>query len=183
MTSLAPGQFTIFVGDRLSARGDLLVVSKAARRLNAGEYLVLSDETGRPFDLDLRGSATEIAARYRPGPEMGGRRRGRPKLGVTAREVTLLPRHWDWLATQPGGASATLRRLVEEARRAHADTDAARRAQERTYRAMTELAGNFADYEEAARALFRDDRASFDALIGLWPQDVQSYLRELWREV
>ena len=105
--------------------------------------------------------------------------RGRPRLGVTAREVTLLPRHWDWLATQPGGASAALRRLVDQARRDSGGADAIRQAQEATYRVMTTLAGDFPDYEEATRALFANDRQRFAQLTAGWPGDIGDYIREL----
>jgi hypothetical protein len=105
--------------------------------------------------------------------------RGRPKLGVTAREVTLLPRHWDWLASQPGGASATLRRLVDQARREAGASDAMRQAQEATYRVMTTLAGDLPGYEDATRALFANDRPRFDQLTAGWPTDIGDYAREL----
>jgi hypothetical protein len=179
MTLPAPHGFSVFVGHRLIARGDLLTVAKAARAAINDQPLVLSDETGRPFDLDLRGTALEVSVRYAAG-EASERRRGRPKLGVTAREVTLLPRHWDWLASQPGGASAALRRLVEEARRAYVDTDETRRVQERVYRAMTSLAGDLAGYEEATRAVFRSDREAFNQQTADWPPDLRAYLFDLW---
>ncbi len=70
------------------------------------------------------------------------RGRGRPKLGVVAREVTLLPRHWDWLNAQPGGASVALRKLVEQARRANGDADRARAAREAAYHFMSAMAGD-----------------------------------------
>ena len=92
------------------------------------------------------------------------RGRGRPKLGVVAREVTLLPRHWDWLNSQSGGASVALRKLVEAARLAGDDKDRTRHAQEAAYRFMTALAGNLPGYEEATRALYAADPARFDAI-------------------
>jgi len=104
---------------------------------------------------------------------------GRPKLGVTAREVTLLPRHWEWLAEQPGGASAALRRLVEEARRTHAGRDAARRAQEAAHRVMSALAGDLPDYEEALRALYAGDAEAFATRIADWPARVKHYVGRL----
>jgi hypothetical protein len=94
-----------------------------------------------------------------------------------AREVTLLPRHWDWLAKQPGGASVALRKLVEDARR---DGRGDRRArQEAAFRFMAALAGNAPGYEEATRALFADDAAAFDAHSRLWPADVRDHARRL----
>jgi len=100
---------------------------------------------------------------------------GRPKLGVVAREVTLLPRHWEWLAAQPGGASVALRRLVDAARHASPVANRVRRAREATYRFMTAVAGDLPRYEEAIRALFAGDGARYDAVIGGWPNGVQLY--------
>ena len=92
-----------------------------------------------------------------------------------AREVTLLPRHWDWLASQPGGASVALRRLVDEARHANPVADRVRQAREATYRFMTAIAGNQPGYEEAIRALFAGDGARYHGLIAGWPLDVRYY--------
>src|SRR3546814_490284 len=105
------------------------------------------------------------------------RGRGRPKLGVTAREVTLLPRHWDWLAAQPGGASVALRKLVEQAMRD--DRQTRRAAQEAAYRVMTALAGDLPGYEEAIRALFAGDRQRFEQQIAGWPADLRDYVTRL----
>ncbi len=104
---------------------------------------------------------------------------GRPRLGVVAREVTLLPRHWEWLGGQPGGASVALRKLVEQARKANGGRDRQRRAQEAAYRFMSALAGDLAGFEEAIRALFAGDRARFDQLVAPWPVDVGEYARRL----
>ena len=171
------GAFTVFVGDRLLARGDLGRVARAAHEHAEAQPAAFDDATGRAIDLDLRGSAEDAAARVSPQPAKPSR--GRPKLGVTAREVTLLPRHWDWLSDQPGGASATLRRLVDEARRRSGGADAARQAQEAAYRVMTALAGDLPGYEEAVRALFALDAARLSDEISAWPQDVAAYVREL----
>ena len=105
--------------------------------------------------------------------------RGRPRLGVVAREVTLLPRHWDWLALQPGGASAALRRLVEDARRQTTGLDAARTAQEALYRAMSALAGNAPGFEDASRALFAGETARLEAIVATWPPDIAAYILRL----
>ncbi|GHE04331.1 hypothetical protein U879_00490 [Defluviimonas sp. 20V17] len=158
---------TAFRAGRRVAAGGMAEVAKAL----AGQdpALVIDDATGRVVDLDLSGGAAAIAARYAPTP----RGPGRPKLGVVAREVTLLPRHWDWLNAQPGGASATLRRLVEAARRS---PDArARVAQERTYHALQALAGDLPGYEEALRALFAGDTDRFAACVAAWPEDLRTY--------
>jgi hypothetical protein len=96
-------------------------------------------------------------------------------LGVVAKEVTLLPRHWDWLNLQPGGASVALRKLVEEARRTSGHHDRVRAAQESAYRFMSAVAGNLSGFEEAARALFAYDRRRFSQMIAAWPDDVRDY--------
>ena len=117
---------------------------------------------------------------------MAPRRPGRPKLGVVAREVTLLPRHWEWLNSQPGGASVALRKLVEEARRANSGKDRLRRAQEAAYRFMSTMAGNEPGFEEAARALFAGRQEPFEALVRGWPKDVREHAKKLaagvWQE-
>jgi len=129
------GRFAVFAGGRLLGRGDFEQVARAAHRHAREQPTVFDDLTGRVVDLDLRGSVEQAAVRISPPAAKPSR--GRPRLGVTAREVTLLPRHWAWLATQPGGASAALRRLVEAARRESGGADAVRQAQEAAYRVMT----------------------------------------------
>lgn len=173
------GRYTVFAGGRIIGQGRLAEVARAAHAARSQTLLIFQDDTGRPVELDLRGSAEEVVARLAPAPNAQRPARGRPRLGVTAREVTLLPRHWDWLAAQPGGASAALRRLVDQARRETGAADALRQAQEVTYRAMTTLAGNLPGYEEATRALFAADRARFDDLTAPWPKDIGDYVREL----
>ena len=136
-----------------------------------GDYLVFDDETGRQLDLDLR------AVKSLPSPDSQAepRGRGRPRLGVIAREVTLLPSHWDWLNVQPGGASVALRKLVDAARRTSGDRDRVRAAQESTYWFISAIAGNLPGFEEATRALFAYDRRRFGDLISGWPEDIRDY--------
>lgn len=162
-----------FAGAVRIASGALAETAAAARRAHDQDphatILVFSRETGAVVDLDLRGTEQQVAARYRR-PESPPVRRGRPKLGVVAREVTLLPRHWEWLARQPGGASITLRRLVEAARKA--DAGAARARAELAYRFMSAMAGDRPGFEEAARALFAGDRSGLAARLSHWPADI-----------
>jgi hypothetical protein len=186
--------FTAFMGHRLLAAGPLaevaLAVMNASRRPAAPPIIIFNDATGRPLDLDLRGSEREIVARLpqtAPDPEIAAdgtaaaepRGRGRPKLGVVAREVTLLPRHWEWLGAQPGGASVALRKLVDEARRASGDLDRARAARDAAYHFMSVMAGNLAGFEEASRALFADDRRGFVGLVAGWPDDIRDHVVKL----
>lgn len=168
-----------FDGDIAFSRGPLAAVAVAVKaRIDAdpaAQPLVFDDATGAVIDLDLRGDADAIVARLvPPGPPRG---RGRPKLGVVAREVTLLPRQWDWLARQPGGASAALRRLVDDARRTGAaDPRAARDA---AYRFMSAMAGDRPGFEEAARALFAGDHTSFASQAASWPADIRGHVERL----
>jgi len=142
------------------------------RQRPQGEVLVFDDTTGSQIDLDLRGRPPKIEDE-RQVPEPRGR--GRPRLGVIAKEVTLLPQHWDWLNLQPGGASVALRKLVDEARRTSGDRDRVRAAQEAAYRFMSAAAGNLPGFEEATRALFAYDRRKFAQLIADWPADVRDF--------
>jgi hypothetical protein len=172
---------TAFVGQRRLVTGPLgevaLTVKRALETGAAEPLLIYDDTTGRAIDIDTRGSDTEVLARLAP-PTLPAepRGRGRPKLGVVAREVTLLPRHWDWLNAQPGGASVALRKLVEEARRANGDRDRTRAAQEAAYRFMSAMAGDLPGFEEAARALFASDRTRFNQLIADWPSDIRDHV-------
>jgi hypothetical protein len=176
-----PATWTLFAGDQRLVTGAPLDVAAtaqaAAQREYEGPVLAFDDLTGKVVDLDLRGSAAELAARY--APEVAARPRGRPKLGVVAREITLLPRHWEWLGAQPGGASVTLRKLVEQALRADSGPADRKASQETAFRFMSSMAGDLPGYEEAIRALFADDRPGFDTHVAKWPQDVVAYARRL----
>lgn len=166
---------TAFAGAAVVATGLSADVTTAVRTLHEQDdertVLVFDDVTGEQVDLDLRVTAAPVEPERR-GP-------GRPKLGVVAREVTLLPRHWEWLAAQPGGASVALRKLVEQARRDNERGDRVRRSREATYRFMTAMAGNEPGYEEACRALFAGDRERFAARVDAWPADIASYANRL----
>jgi hypothetical protein len=189
-------QCTAFEGSRRIASGELRHVAVRVKEVIEGgaqePVLIFDDTTSRVVDVDLRGTVEEVLARLaRPsggsGPEgeksapeqESPRGPGRPKLGVVAREVTLLPRHWEWLNSQPGGASVALRKLVEQARRANEGKDRVRQAQEVTYRFMSAMAGDQPGYEEAIRALYAQDQARFYGLILPWPQDVRDHVRKL----
>lgn len=188
MPDLASTRCTAFDGPRLLARGPLadvaLAVKAALAKSPMASLLTFEDASGRVIDLDLRGTDAEVVSRLarhrRDGDDTApARGRGRPKLGVVAREVTLLPRHWEWLATQPGGASQALRRLVEQARRSDDGRTRLRIAQEAAYRFMSAMAGDLPGFEEASRALFAADRDRFAQHIAAWPGDVEAYAQEL----
>jgi uncharacterized protein len=178
--------YTAFAGDRRIVSGPRDRMLRGTwRRLHAGEsqtVLIFDDETGRQVDFDLRGSADEVVARAgRARSEAPAPTRGRPRLGVVPREVTLLPRHWEWLEQQPNGISAALRRLVDEARKREPEKEQARRARDAASCFMTAMAGNRPGYEEASRALFAGDRARFTVLVRPWPRDIRAHLERLLR--
>jgi uncharacterized protein len=196
MDATVTSSYTVFAGTHRITSGTLADVAAAARRaLDAGSQepiLIFDDETARVVDVDLRGTPEDIAERFggaRNGEGADGsspyretltpRGRGRPKLGVVAREVTLLPRHWEWLASQPGGASAAVRRLVDAARQTSVDKDRSRAAKEIAYRFMSAMAGNEPGFEEATRALFANNAARFVEMTASWPRDVRDYARRL----
>lgn len=178
-----PATYTAFAGVRRLAAGDSRTVAAAVREAQAsGEsVLVFEDCTGRQVEVDPLSDVPQIAGAPAEAGDPTPRGRGRPKLGVVPREVTLLPRHWDWLSAQPGGASAALRRLVDEARRGSAQADEARRAQQAAYGAMSALAGDLPGFEEASRALFAGDQERLEGYLSDWPVDIGKYVRRLAR--
>lgn len=186
--SLPPRTLIAFDGERRLAVGSTDRVVRAAKRAVdagiAGPLQVFDAHSSRPVELDLRGSEAEMMARLGDASEAPvARGPGRPRLGVTAREVTLLPRHWDWLSREPGGASATLRRLVEQAMRGDGAGARAhvREAGESVDRFMLAMAGDRPGYEEASRAFWRGNRAEFERLTEHWPADVRDHLHALAR--
>jgi hypothetical protein len=190
-----PKSCTAFAGTRQIATGGLNEVTLKAQELVSRDplvpVLIFDDTTSHVIEVDLRGTAEDLrrriaAAEPVPVPandhaaaNEGPRGPGRPKLGVVAREVTLLPRHWEWLASQPGGASVALRKLVEEAKRANQGKDRLRRARESTYRFISAMAGNEAGFEEATRALFVGNGERFAELVAAWPVDVGNHAKKL----
>lgn len=191
-TPLSSDPHTAFEGHRILATGRLadvaLAVKQAMSMRRNHTILAFQDSSGKQVDLDLSGDDAQILARHAPadttapaGEEADAtpRGRGRPKLGVVPREVTLLPRHWEWLGAQPGGASVALRKLVEQARRDNEAQDARRQRQEAAYGFMASMAGDLPGFEEATRALYAEDRERFARQIAQWPQDVRDYAMSL----
>jgi len=183
-------QFTAFTGSHKIASGTLADTLRAVKSLirnpESTPVLIFDDSDGRQVDFNLEGSEADILSRleahplFQPTqPDPGPRSPGRPKLGVTSREVTLLPRHWDWLEQQPQGSSAALRRLVEDARKRDPGQERQRRSRDASYRCMMSLAGDLPGFEEASRALFRGDKASFDRRLEGWPPDIAAHLQAL----
>jgi hypothetical protein len=185
---MANGNCTAFRGTRRIAFGPVAeVAAKVKAVIDKGEpsmILIFDDATAEPVEIDFRGSVQDVVARLTArsdGERCQDQPRGpgRPKLGVVAREVTLLPRHWDWLAQQPGGTSVALRKLVEVARRANSGEYRRREAEASAYRFMAAMAGNELGFEQAARALFRGNHDQFTAIIARWPRDVADYIEKL----
>lgn len=181
MSDLHTKLCTVFDGSRRLVSGplaDVAPVFKKALEKGSTQVFLFDDASGRAFDIDIRGSVADVLARLsRPTQRGEERGPGRPKLGVVAREVTLLPKQWEWLSAQPGGASVTLRKIVDEARRsAKARVRAARDA---AYHFMSAMAGDRAGFEEAVRALYADDRGRFASLTAEWPKDIREHATRL----
>jgi hypothetical protein len=178
--------YTAFAGQRRLAAGPLAEIALAVKRAEGGAapILIYDDATGKAIDLDTRGSETEVATRYAAAAApLEVRGRGRPKLGVVAREVTLLPRHWEWLGAQQGGASVALRKLVDEARKREDGWAEAKRAQRRAqdaaYHFMSAMAGDLPGFEATIRALYAGDRKAVETEIAAWPADIRDHALKL----
>lgn len=191
-----PAHCVAFEGSRCIASGNVAEVARKVKEvLDRGErepILIFDDLSSELVEIDFRGTMEDVLKRLEPAITRGEsdatkpgaekvlqRGPGRPKLGVVAREVTLLPRHWEWLNDQPGGASVALRKLVEQAKRVNRDRDQIRHAQEATYRFMSAIAGNLPAFEEAARALFAGDSKRFNSLVASWPRDIRNHSLKL----
>lgn len=172
-------QLALFAGPQMIVMGGRDEIAGTIARLrtqgDARSLLVFDSATGEQVDLDPR----ERSVLDAEADEASTRGPGRPRLGVVSREVTLLPRHWEWLNAQPSGASAALRRLVDQARRENESADRVRRSQEAAFRFMTAMAGNEAGFEEACRSLFAGDEHGFRSHVEGWPADVARFAARL----
>ncbi len=199
MKNILAKTFTVFAGPAKIARGSLTDIAKKIKTKypdsQRNDFLIFNDSTGQQIDINLRGSLATVLKRLEgehltetaneqisdvtSSPDEARSGPGRPKLGVVAREVTLLPRHWEWLSQQPGGASVTLRKLVEDAKKKNSHKDSARRSQEAAHKFMTAMAGDLIGFEEALRALYAGQGEKFKDLIKPWPKDIRLYTIEL----
>ena len=191
MSAQEERRYTVFSGTKRIESGSLAEVATAAKRAADADseawVYIFDDQTGERIDIELRGSLEDVLENLPVGTPTRGaaegaptqRGPGRPKLGVVSREVTLLPRHWEWLNMQPGGASVALRRLVDEARSVHGGRDVLRQSREAAYRFMSAMAGDSVGFEEATRALFAGNRRAFDEHTTTWPEDVREHAIEL----
>lgn len=168
--------YTAFSGDRLVGggyRGSIIASIKQNTAIDANSVVIFEDATGRQVDFDLSGTVDEAIDRDSASRRIGP---GRPKLGVVGREVSLLPRHWDWLEEQPNGISAAIRRLVDEARKREPGAQRARRMRNALSRIMWAMAGDRENFEEATRALFTPDDQLLAELVASWPTDVRDHI-------
>lgn len=180
---------TAFADAKKIASGNILEVAIKVKKYlskdNKDQILIFDDATSNQVEIDFRGTPDSVTRRLeslmkkteseedrKSGP-------GRPKLGVVAKEVTLLPEHWEWLSRQSGGASVTLRKLVEEAKKKNFAKDQIRLSQEATYKFMMVMAGDRPQYEEALRALYAGDSRKFEKLVQEWPEDIQVHVLKL----
>jgi uncharacterized protein len=170
------------------------VVQKLKTLVDAGNcqsLLVFDAETSELVEIDFRGTPQEVLSRLDPpgdplplGSDPSAKRGpGRPKLGVVGREVTLLPRHWEWLDLQPGGASVALRKLVETAKRSNQTQDRARQAQDSVYRFMSTMAGDLPGFEEALRAFYAKRPVEVRRIVAAWPEDIREHIGTLLDKV
>jgi hypothetical protein len=182
--------YTAFGETRLVSSGPIDTVALAVKEwLDQGgaPVLVFEDQSGQQIDLDLRGTPDEALARLQEHPWLQRHRQpeerrqgpGRPKLGVVSREVSLLPRHWEWLNEQRGGASVTLRKLVEDRMKQSLDHDRARKSHDAASKFMWIMGGDLPGFEEASRAFSRKEYERFDQLIASWPEDIRAHVRKL----
>jgi hypothetical protein len=196
MTAVQATRCIAFEGTKFIADGELIYVAAKTKRIvdrgSNASIFIFDETTSEPIDVDFRGTTDDVLSRIpatvgvetvpdAPQEERGQEQRGpgRPKLGVVAREVTLLPRHWEWLNHQRGGASVALRKLVDDARHANENTDRQRAAQEAAYRFMSAMAGDREGFEDATRALFAGEAARFTTLIAKWPKDIRDHTQKL----
>lgn len=177
--------WTAFAGEKKLAEGGVLELATKIKRYLAkhpdgsSSLLIFNDATGQQVDWDLRGTPEEVVERMQGPSQSAKSGPGRPRLGVVSREIGLLPRHWDWLAEQPGGASVTLRKLVDEARRQNRSQDLSRQSQNAAYRFMSAMAGNLPHFEEASRAFFARNKPLFLTLTAAWPPDIREHVLRL----
>lgn len=179
---------TAFADTKKIAEGNVLEVAlkvqRHVKKNKKSQVQVFDDLTSAPIELDLRGTPDDLRGRLRKIEESSEKKSGpgRPKLGVISKEVTLLPQHWEWLSVQPGGASVTIRKLIEEAKKKNVVQDQIRMSQEATYKFMNVMAGDLVNFEEALRALYAKDAKRFEDLIGDWPKDIREHAKDLSRK-
>ncbi|MES2802482.1 MAG: DUF2239 family protein [Bdellovibrionota bacterium] len=183
--------YTVFAGFKIISQGNIEEVAIATKKYLKKEddvrLLIFSDLSGKQMDLDLSGADKDVIDRlsvYKAAEaSVSVSGPGRPKIGVKPREVSLLPLHWEWLSTQSGGASATIRRLVDEKMKAPTPKDKIKQTQESVYTFLNSIAGDLTNFEDAIRFLYRQDEAKFKDAIADWPKDLKKHTLTLSRGV
>jgi len=185
-----------FVGWELVARGTLDEVVAACRLASAQRpnqrTAFFDDVSGHAVEAPVAPTATRSpsegvspivrsapAAEREASDATGPQRKrgpGRPRLGVVSREVSLLPRHWEWLSAQRGGTSATLRRVIDAARKADGGTTERRRTIDAAHRFLWDIAGDLPCFEELTRALYAEQFQRVADLSCSWPTGVRQQL-------
>lgn len=179
-----------FSGDIKISSGPILKVAEATKKhlikKPNSDIQIFDHDTGQFLEVDFRGSLSQVVERMKKsfiietekirGP-------GRPKLGVVSKEITLLPKHWDWLNLQANGASGSIRKLIDEAMKRNVAKDELKRSQNSVYKFMTIMAGNYPLYEEALRAFYANDNAKFKYIITNWPKDVRDHLLKMTDQI
>ncbi len=171
-------RYSSFIGDRHLFTGDLkgmLSQTHAYISRHGEEGLLIFDNfSGRQIDYNFRVSLEELLGKeLPPTPKKGP---GRPRLGVVCGEISLLPRHWDWLQRQRQSASATIRRLIEAAMKEASPEEKTREAIDAAGKFLWTMAGNLSDFEEASRALYAQKWHILDAITAAWPEDIAKHL-------
>ena len=72
-----------------------------------------------------------------------------------------------------------MRKLVDETRRANSDRDRSRAARDAAYHFMSAMAGDLADFEEAAARCSPTTGGGWTALIAGWPDDIRDHIVKL----
>ena len=183
-------KYTVFDGFKIVSQGNIeevaIATKKYLKKEDSARILIFSDLSGKQMDLDLSGTDKDVTDRlsvYKTADTTSsGTGPGRPKMGVKPREVSLLPTHWEWLSTQSGGASATIRRLVDEKMKTAAPKDKIKKTQETVYTFLNSIAGDLENFEDAIRFLYRQDEAKFKEAIAAWPKDLKKHTLALASE-
>ncbi|MBT78986.1 MAG: hypothetical protein CL587_01170 [Alteromonadaceae bacterium] len=162
----------------LIAQGELpAVIRETVKQFPDAEPYLFKLDDGKRTDIDWRGDAEEVISRLPASLMPQAKKRGRPKLGVKSKEVTLLPEHWEWLSLQRGGASTTLRKLIDAVMAQMTPEQERRIKQDQLYN-MMRVFEDEAGFEASSRALYRLDETAFTQAIANWPQALQAIYKD-----
>ncbi|WP_444923169.1 DUF2239 family protein [Microbulbifer sp. DLAB2-AF] len=169
---------------QLIARGTLeSIVRQVKSRETPLEPMVFSTDNCQRIEIDWQGDIETVLTRLKPSTTPTSAKRGRPKLGVISKEVTLLPRHWEWLRQQPGGASVILRKLVEQAQKDISLEERITTSQHQLDRFMLQVVGDAPGFEDASRSLYRNSKVSFEKAIRAWPEEIKHFVLAKFNDI